>query len=220
MATSGADGTFAQRVEARAASPPTACLRLDAKAPPRAAVTGLTLTSARAAFGAPRAGPTADNVGLVILLPWRGAEPPTVDPHPAPFASPAEELALLAASIPGFGGYYVHGQNVTVYLTDISTVDAVNPLLLAHFRRHPPKGLDAASLRLGYQPARYTYEQLVAWRDEVARTRVRGVVGVALRMDWNRVQVMARGAQAFRRVRAMLERLRIPERALMVVSPP
>jgi hypothetical protein len=122
----------------------------------------------------------------------------------------------LAAEIPGFGGLYRNGPcAVAVVLTDMSQADhakrvvdrAIAPLV----RRSCPDGI-----RVHPVEGQFTYIELQRW---LAASRplleIRGVNGVAVNYQLNRLVISVAAHAVVPVVLEALERLGIPERAVV-----
>jgi hypothetical protein len=145
--------------------------------------------------GAP-AGPGQDAEGAELATPPRAVR----DLGPQ-----APDLALLAATIPEFGGLYFEGGVPTVYLTDVGQRSKADAALAA---------LGTVRVLQGA----YTYKQLDDWFQPVSRAALAlpGVVVVDLDEAANRVFIGVEHATAAVAARAAAARLGLPAGAVVI----
>ncbi len=128
-------------------------------------------------------------------------------------AAQAPDLATLAQTIPGFGGFYLEDGVPTVYLTDVGRRDAAEAALAGYAGAH---GLAASQIRI--LEGDYDYQQLDHWFQRVSYEafEIAGVVFVDLDEAANRVAVGVEHAAAEASVRGLAARLGLPAGALVV----
>jgi hypothetical protein len=157
----------------------------------------LALSACRDASGPPEPGPA-------------GASPTTA----VTLQEPEGEQAALARVVPGFGGLFLDDTGApTVYLTDPGQRGAAQRALAGLAREH---GFATAALRV--RQGRFTYAQLAGWFGQAGRSALgeRGVVYADLDEAANRVTLGVENADAGRRARALLQRLGVPDAAVLV----
>jgi hypothetical protein len=160
-------------------------------------------------------------LGLCAMAACRDAaapEPgqPTLSPSAAALAlqEPADEQAALARAVPGFGGLFLDEAGApTVYLTDAGERGAAQRALAPIAREH---GFATSDLRV--RRGQFTYAQLAGWFGPASRGALaeRGVVYAHLDEASNRVTIGVENAEAGGRARALLERLGVPDEAVLV----
>lgn len=117
------------------------------------------------------------------------------------------DLALLARSVPGFGGFYLDDGVPTVYLTDVSRVSVAEAALA---------GYGFSGVRV--QQGRYTYQQLDGWFWQVSAAALAhtGVVFVDLDEANNRVLVGVENPAGAAIARRVVARLGVPAAAVAI----
>src|SRR5881628_158587 len=132
----------------------------------RASVRILAMTAALFAAACQDATPPTDPAALAI------ANAPTQSPH-------TPDAAVLARTVPGFGGFFYDDGVPTVYLTDVGQRAAVAAAL--------GRGASEIHVRQG----RFTYQQLDRWFNATSLEALAqsGVVFVDLDEAANRVTV-------------------------------
>lgn len=139
------------------------------------------------------------------------ATPPT-DPaavaiaNAPPQAPQAPDAALLARTLPGFGGFFYDAGVPTVYLTDPGQ------------RAAAAAALGRAASEIQVRQGRFTYQQLDRWFQATSLEALAhaGVVFVDLDEAANRVTVGVEGPAAGGLVRALVARLGMPAEAIIV----
>jgi len=164
-------------------------------------------------------------LGAAVVLAGAGcrdaSSPPLTPTAPSAAASPmgiaqgaqAPDLATLARTIPGFGGFYLDAGVPTVYLLDPAA------------RAPAERALGAYATARGFAPAqirvlqgRYDYRDLDRWFQRISYEAFStpGVVYTDLDEAVNRVAVGVEHAAAAASVRGLAARLGIPTEALIV----
>jgi hypothetical protein len=127
---------------------------------------------------------------------------------------PEGEQAAIARVVPGFGGLFLDDAGVpTVYLTDPAQRGAAQRALAGIAQEH---GFSSSTLRV--RRGQFTYAQLAGWFEQAARSALgeRGVVYADLDEASNRVTVGVESAEAGGRAHALLQRLGVPDAAVLV----
>ncbi len=157
----------------------------------------------------------AGALALSACLDTSGPREP--DPSAATTGAPQEpgdEQAALARVVPGFGGLFLDESGApTVYLTDPGQRLSAQLAIVGIAREH---GFDAAALRV--RKGEFTWRQLESWFEPASRnaTAERGVVYADLDEASNRVTIGVENADAGGRARALLHRLGVPDRAVLI----
>lgn len=123
------------------------------------------------------------------------------------------DVATLARTIPGFGGFYLDAGVPTVYLTDVRERGAAETALGAYART---LGLAPGDIRI--LQGRYRYQELDRWFHAVSLEALAqaGVVFVDLDEANNRVLVGVENATAAATAHAVVGRLRVPDGAVAI----
>ncbi len=163
----------------------------------RASVRILAMTAALFAAACQDATPPTDPAALAI------ANAPTQSPH-------TPDAAVLARTVPGFGGFFYDNGVPTVYLTDVGPGQ----------RAAAAAALGRAVSEIHVRQGRFTYQQLDHWFNATSLEALAqsGVVFVDLDEAANRVTVGVEHGAAAARVRGLAARLRVPSEALFVTA--
>ncbi len=131
---------------------------------------------------------------------------------------PGDEQAALARVVPGFGGLFLDETGApTVYLTDPGQRLTAQRAIVGMAREH---GFDASALRV--RKGDFTWRQLDGWFGPASRNALaeRGVIYADLDEASNRVTIGVENADAGGRARAVLHRLGVPDRAVLIRETP
>jgi len=161
-------------------------------------------------------------VGVLTLAACRDtAGPRDVGPvsEPSPDLAvvsqePEGEQAALARAVPGFGGLFLDESGApTVYLTDPGQRLSAQRALAGIARQH---GFEASALQV--RRGEFTWRQLEGWFGPGSKGALaeRGVVYADLDEASNRVTIGVENAEAGGRARAVLRRLGVPDRAVLI----
>lgn len=127
---------------------------------------------------------------------------------------PGDEQAALAQAVPGFGGLFLDQSGApTVWLTGPGRRLSLERALGGIARRH---GFDPAAVRI--RRGDFSWRQLEGWfrPASIQALAERGVVYADLDEASNRVTIGVENADAGARARAVLRRLGVPDRAVLI----
>jgi hypothetical protein len=141
-----------------------------------------------------------------------GPSAPAEAMPPLPAQDPSNVQALLARSVPGFGGLFLdEASEPTVYLTDVSQRDLARRALAGVAEA---QGLDVARLRV--RQGEFSYRQLDGWfrRASPRVLALPGMVWADLDEASNRVTIAVENPGAASQARALLAQLGVPSGAV------
>jgi hypothetical protein len=156
--------------------------------------------------------PTAPRTGSQPLQQQLPALPQDVVVEPTD-----DELAQIAASVPGFGGMHFDGEGrLVVLLTDPSRRAGVAAAISPMLGRGPQASAALADFTV--RPARYGFTQLRQWRRSLnpGVLSLPGVVFTDIDESRNRLIVAVESASKRAGVAAALKRLQLPPEAVLI----
>jgi len=124
-----------------------------------------------------------------------------------------ELFTRVSALAPGFGGMFLDGDKLTVYLTNPGQRVATERAIAAVFG---PDRIPASGIQV--LPARYGFAQLKSWHQSMGSLfDVQGVIFTDLDEAANTLLVGVEGRWAFGAIRQELRRLGVPQEAVNIV---
>ncbi|MGH7563909.1 MAG: hypothetical protein ACREK5_05755 [Gemmatimonadota bacterium] len=127
------------------------------------------------------------------------------------------EFARLAERIPGFGGLFVDGERLAVYLIDLDTREKARPILEDFLRGSFPHLADQAD-DIRWLQGRYDWRQLVVWRSclDDRLFQVEGIVSGDIDESRNRLAYGYQSEEAIGAAEAELARTSVPRDAVIL----
>jgi hypothetical protein len=161
-----------------------------------------------AAIGAVLAALVIGTVPITVVAAWDGAGLPTVTQAPGLDA----QFLRTAARVPGFGGMFLDGDILKVYLVDTTQH---GPAMAAISEVFGSERIPAAGVQV--LPARYGFARLAQWHGRLgALFNIPGVVLTDIDETTNRLRVGVSSPEAYDAVGEALGALGVPRAAVTV----